>query len=64
MSAGLRADAPTGGANRCLLFTYRSVDAYVGLLGILDAGMAYVPLIPKWPAARIAAVHRRNPVRR
>lgn len=56
VSAGLRAAAPTGGANRCLLFTYRSVDAYVGLLGILDAGMAYVPLIPKWPAARIAAI--------
>ncbi|MFL9907844.1 amino acid adenylation domain-containing protein [Paraburkholderia sp. RL17-337-BIB-A] len=56
VSAGLRVAAPAGGANRCLLFASRSVDAYVGLLGILDAGMAYVPLIPKWPAARIAAI--------
>jgi D-alanine--poly(phosphoribitol) ligase subunit 1 len=56
VSAALRAAAPAGGVNRCLLFAYRSVDAYVGVLGILDAGMAYVPITPKWPATRIAAI--------
>lgn len=56
VSAGLGAAAPAGGTRRCLLFASRSLDAYVGLLGILDAGMAYIPLIPKWPAARVAAI--------
>ncbi len=56
VSAGLRAAAPNSDASRCLLFVHRSVAAYVGVLGILDAGMAYVPLSLKSPAARIAAV--------
>ena len=56
VSARLAAVARTSGAGRCLLFGHRSVAAYVGVLGILDAGMAYVPLSPKMPAARIAAI--------
>jgi amino acid adenylation domain-containing protein len=56
VSAGLAAVARTSDAGRCLLFGHRSVAAYVGVLGILDAGMAYVPLSPKIPATRIAAI--------
>jgi amino acid adenylation domain-containing protein len=56
VSAGLSAVARTSDARRCLLFGHRSVAAYVGVLGILDAGMAYVPLSPKMPAMRIAAI--------
>jgi D-alanine--poly(phosphoribitol) ligase subunit 1 len=48
------------GTEHCLLFAYRSVAAYAGLLGILDAGMAYVPLNPKLPVARIAAVIKQS----
>lgn len=47
-----RADEP----RRCLLFAYRSAAAYCGVLGILEAGLAYVPLSPKMPAARIATI--------
>ncbi|TDN61295.1 amino acid adenylation domain-containing protein [Paraburkholderia sp. BL10I2N1] len=56
VSAGLAAVARTGDAGRCLLLGHRSAAAYVGVLGILDAGMAYVPLSPKMPATRIAAI--------
>lgn len=34
------------------LFAYRSVSAYAGLLGIMLAGKAYVPLNPRFPAER------------
>ena len=34
----------------------RSVDAYAGLLGILKAGAAYVPLDPEYPKDRVAYV--------
>ena len=60
LSAGLAAFARSACTSRCLLFAYRSVGAYVGILGILDAGMAYVPLNPKMPAARIAAIIRQS----
>ena len=50
VSAGLGAVMPANGVRRCLLFAHRSIMAYAGLLGILDAGMAYVPLSPKVPA--------------
>lgn len=60
LSAGLAAFARSTCTSRCLLFAYRSVGAYVGILGILDAGMAYVPLNPKMPAARIAAIIRQS----
>ncbi|WP_322042753.1 amino acid adenylation domain-containing protein [Paraburkholderia sp. J67] len=56
VSAGLATVARSIDANRCLLFAHRSVAAYVGILGILDAGMAYVPLSPNVPAARHAAI--------
>ena len=60
VSAGLAAVARSGDAARCLLFGHRSVAAYVGVLGILDAGMAYVPLSPKMPATRIASIIERS----
>jgi D-alanine--poly(phosphoribitol) ligase subunit 1 len=60
VSAGLAAVARSGDTRRCLLFAQRSVAAYVGVLGILDAGMAYVPLNPKMPATRIAAIIERS----
>ncbi|WP_213301894.1 amino acid adenylation domain-containing protein [Paraburkholderia sacchari] len=56
ISSGLASVERPGDARRCLLFAYRSAAAYWGLLGILDAGLAYVPLSPKMPAARIAAI--------
>lgn len=34
----------------------RSADLVVGLLGVLQAGCAFVPLDPQWPAARRAVV--------
>ncbi|GHI41639.1 non-ribosomal peptide synthetase [Streptomyces violascens] len=34
----------------------RSADMVVGLLGVLRAGCAFVPLDPQWPAARRAVV--------
>lgn len=60
IAADLSAVLPAGRARRCLLFAHRSVDAYAGLLGILNAGCAYVPLNPNVPAARIAAVIRQS----
>ncbi|WP_434109789.1 amino acid adenylation domain-containing protein [Paraburkholderia caffeinilytica] len=56
IAAGLAGAMPAGRPGRCLLFAHRSVAAYTGLLGILKAGFAYVPLNPHVPAARIAAV--------
>ncbi len=41
------------------LFARRSVDAYAGLLGALVAGRAYLPLSPKFPAERNAAMMER-----
>ncbi|MCX5254715.1 amino acid adenylation domain-containing protein [Streptomyces canus] len=34
----------------------RSADMVIGLLGVLQAGCAFVPLDPQWPAARRAVV--------
>ncbi|OUD01348.1 non-ribosomal peptide synthetase, partial [Streptomyces swartbergensis] len=34
----------------------RSVDMVIGLLAVLEAGCAFVPLDPQWPAARRAVV--------
>ncbi|NPT39567.1 amino acid adenylation domain-containing protein [Paraburkholderia xenovorans] len=56
IAADVSAALPAGRARRCLLFAHRSVDAYAGLLGILNADCAYVPLNPNMPAARIAAI--------
>lgn len=54
----LRLEAPA--SKRCLLFGYRSADTYAGLLGILRAGTTYVPLNPKFPPARNAAIIQRS----
>lgn len=56
VGAVLAAVGQTSDARRCLLFGHRSVAAYVGVLGILDARMAYVKLSPEIPATRIAAI--------
>ncbi|HZZ11377.1 MAG TPA: amino acid adenylation domain-containing protein [Paraburkholderia sp.] len=56
IAEGLKLATDGLGATRCLLFAHRSVAAYTGLLGILKAGLAYVPLNPTVPAARTAAV--------
>ena len=52
--------ASSGSQPSCLLFASRSVEAYSGLLGILAAGMAYVPLNPKFPMERNAAIVKRS----
>ena len=56
MPAAAGADATP----RCLLFAHRSVAAYAGLLGIMAAGMAYIPLNPNFPIERNAAIARRS----
>lgn len=38
------------------LFVERSLDSLIGLLGILKAGSAYVPLDPAYPAQRLAFI--------
>ena len=56
IASGLASVEEAGNPRRCLLFAHRSAAAYCGVLGILDAGLAYVPLSPKMPAARIATI--------
>src|SRR6185369_17992311 len=36
------------------LLTERSLETVIGLLGILKAGAAYLPLDPNYPSARLA----------
>ncbi|SDV50564.1 amino acid adenylation domain-containing protein [Chitinasiproducens palmae] len=57
-SAAQRADVE--GAERCLLLSHRHADTYAGLLGILSAGMSYVPLNPTFPLSRNVAVANRS----
>lgn len=38
------------------LFAHRSISAFAGVLGILKSGKGYIPLNPKFPARRIAAI--------
>ncbi|MCW7542129.1 amino acid adenylation domain-containing protein, partial [Aquabacterium sp. A7-Y] len=45
-----------GPDSRVALVLERSVDLVVGMLGVLKAGSAYVPIDPAAPPARIAAV--------
>lgn len=53
-----------GGPNRnCILFAHRSACAYAGLLGVLAAGMAYVPIHARFPPARNAAIIARSGAR-
>ncbi|MGI9657826.1 MAG: amino acid adenylation domain-containing protein [Gaiellaceae bacterium] len=53
----VRADQPFVG-----LLAHRSLSAYAGVLGILAAGKAYVPLHPNFPLARTAAMVRLSQV--
>jgi amino acid adenylation domain-containing protein len=47
----------------CLIFANRSEGAYAGILGILAAGRAYVPLGAQFPPERNAAIVRRSGAR-
>lgn len=47
-SLGVKPDLPIG------IFMERSTEMIVGLLGVLKAGAAYVPLDPAYPAPRLA----------
>ena len=44
---GIKASSPVG------LYTNRSVEMMIGILGILKAGAAYLPLDPEYPQERI-----------
>lgn len=50
VALGIRGDEPVG------LAATRSIGAVAGMLGILEAGAAYVPVDPEHPRARIAGV--------
>ena len=52
--AGLLRARGTGANHFVGLCADRSADVIAGVLGILEAGAAYVPLDPEYPAARIA----------
>ncbi len=47
-------DLGVGSGSIVGIFLDRSIDMVVGLLGILKAGAAYLPLEPSYPSARIA----------
>ncbi|WP_016701336.1 non-ribosomal peptide synthetase, partial [Actinoalloteichus spitiensis] len=53
LAAHLRARGVTPGARVALLLP-RTTDLVVGVLGVLAAGAAYVPVDPNYPAERIA----------
>lgn len=50
--ASLLLQTAEGDSPLAAVLAYRSVTAYAGILGILGAGKGYVPLNPKFPAAR------------
>lgn len=52
LAAYLRAQ-PAGGNNLVGIYIDRSLEMVIGLLGILKAGYAYVPLDPNYPAERL-----------
>lgn len=43
---------PDNDEKQCAVFVYRTITAYAALLGAQMAGMAYVPLNPKFPVQR------------
>lgn len=60
VAAALDATVDTAAATPFIgLFCRRSADAYVGLLGVLLSGRAYMPLSPKFPADRNALMMAR-----
>jgi amino acid adenylation domain-containing protein len=50
--ASLLLQTTEGDSPLAAILAYRSVTPYAGILGILGAGKGYVPLNPKFPAAR------------
>ncbi|GAA2526255.1 amino acid adenylation domain-containing protein [Pilimelia columellifera] len=63
VAAALRA-AGVAAAEPVLVALPKCPDQIAAVLGVLDAGAAYVPVDPAWPAARIEAVCRRAGIRR
>ncbi len=60
---GARLQACGVGTNDLVgLFLPRSIDMLVGMLGILRAGAAYVPLDPSYPAAHVAMLLESDPI--
>ena len=60
--AGRIAGVTTPGTRAVGLMAHRSVDAYAGVLGILRAGLAYMPLSPRFPPRRNAIMLDRSRV--
>lgn len=58
-----RSDEKTSVPKACLLFAFRSTNAYAGLLGTLHAGYGYIPLSPRAPSARNLTIIRSSGVR-
>ncbi|MFI6853683.1 amino acid adenylation domain-containing protein [Streptomyces sp. NPDC050416] len=56
--AGVLHDAGTGPEDVVGVCLGRGVDAVVGLLGVLKAGAAYLPLVPELPAERLTFMVR------
>lgn len=54
--AGLLRERGAGPDVRVALFMERSLSLIVGILGILKAGAAYVPIDPAFPQARVAFI--------
>jgi len=54
--AALLVERGASRGSRVALCTGRSIETIVGMLGVLKAGAAYVPLDPAHPRARLAAI--------
>jgi amino acid adenylation domain-containing protein len=62
--ARLLAAMGVGPEETVALFLPRSIDLLIGLLGVIKAGAAYLPLDPEYPADRIAyMLHDARPLR-
>ena len=59
IAASLQDDS-TQGSQFTGILAHRSLPAYAGILGVLLAGKGYVPLNPKFPAKRCAAMIERS----